>query len=176
MHLKSKDYNWGGSLWTPGNEFARSHQLQCERERVMLLECERKYGRVEKFGRNWHGCPMMPRKRLDKSFQPISSILDFDFFKSYQLQPCGSCSCNVSEQRQDAIDLWMFGIRSNRGMHEGCLKPIMIIEWCRCFDWSELNDLWFLTFKFKWTSKTISSNLKIMHINCIRLITGVRTC
>ena len=115
-----------------------------ERERVMLLECERKYGRVEKFGRNWHGCPMMSRKRLDKSFQIISSILDFDFFKSYQLQPCESCSCNVSEQGQDAADLWMFGNKSNQEMHESCLKPIMIIEWCWCFDWSDLHDFWLL--------------------------------
>ena len=46
----------------------------------------------------------------------------------------------------------MFGIRSNKEMHESCLKPIMIIEWCRCFDWSDMNDLWF---KFKRTNRTI---------------------
>ena len=174
MHLKSKDYNGGGSLWTPGNEFARSQQLQWER--VMLVECERKYGRVEKFGRNWHGCPMMSRKRLDKSFQPISSILDFDFFKSYQLQPCESCSCNVSEQQQDADDLWMFGIRSNQEMHESCLKPIMIIERCRCFDWSDMNDFWLLRLSSSDLAEQLS---KISSRSCTLIlysITRVRTC
>ena len=147
-------------------KWVRTFPAAAVRVRVMLVECERKYGRVEKFGRNWHGCPMMSRK----SFQPISSILDFDFFKSYQLQPCESCSCNVSEKQQDADDLWMFGIGSNQEMHESCLKPIMVIEWCRCFDWSDwmIYGFWRLcSSELAEQLSKISFNIKIMHINLV---------